>query len=168
MNDISVDNEDENMDEKRKHRRKDTRFIGISQPMVDIEVRRSSVGICKLDDVLELYRKEISYEKLTSSFDEVKKCMEKQSIMIDNVFDVVRITMEHVEQSNIFDTGIERKQYVIAILKLISLEKKMVSNDISRNLIRLINTNMLNDLIELLIYASKGYLNINKRKRWFC
>ena len=166
MNELSVNMEDD--EEKPTHKRKDTGFIGNSQPMYNINVRRSSVGICKLDDIIELYRKEISYEKLTSCFDDVKRLIEKQAIMIDNVFDVIKLVMEFVEESPLFDTGIERKQYVIATLKLVCLEQEVLSGEVSKNLNRLINTNMLNDVIELLIYTSKGHLRINRKKRWFC
>jgi hypothetical protein len=166
MNELSVNMEDD--DEKPTHKRKDSGSTGNLQPMYNIDVRRSSVGICKLDDIIELYRKEISYEKLSSCFDDIKHHIERQAVMIDSVFDVIRLTMEFVEESSLFDTGIERKQYVIAVLKLICLEQEVLSGDVSKNLKRLINTNMLSDVIELLIYTSKGYLRINRKKRWFC
>ena len=126
--------------------------------------KRNSIGICRLDDVLELYRKEMSCEKMLSCYNDIKRQVQQQMITIDNVFDIIKIVMEYVEQSSKFDTGIERKQYAIAIFKLMSLDGEPLSKEVRQNLSQLINTNMIDDVIELLIQVSRGELQINKRK----
>lgn len=126
--------------------------------------RSMSIGICKFTDLVEFYKSDIESRKLDIFMNVIQTYLQRNHIIIDNVFDVIKIVMETAEELQIFHTGMERKKYVLTALHMLTVDKNL-SESISKNLIRLNNTNMINDIIELLVGASKGYLGINKSKK---
>ena len=121
---------------------------------IDDLKRRSSIGICNVEDVIQLYKNEFSYIKLTSFFNQIHS---PASVSV-NVFELVRTVIEQARRSNLFVNHLEQKQYIIACLKLIVLDETF-AYDIQHNLKHLINTEMILDLINILykneIYSTK-------------
>ncbi len=112
---------------------------------IDDLKRRNSIGICNVEDVIQLYKNDFSYTKLSAFFNQIHS----HTLSSINVFELVRTVIDQARTSNLFVNQLEQKQYIIASLKLIVLDESF-AYDIQHNLKHLINTEMILDLINIL------------------
>jgi hypothetical protein len=100
-----------------------------------------------------------NFEELTNEYLPIlKKSLEGTDINIQNIHVIVKIVMEIVEITEL--KGTEQKEFCIKLLKKLFIE--FTENETEDILLTLIDNGMIGNMIDLIVDASKGKLNINK------
>ena len=89
---------------------------------------------------------------------ELKKKTKNIDINAKTIIEVVRFAMEIVEATTV--KGEEQKQLVENLVKQIIVEAP-ISDDKEKTLLFMINEGIVGDIIDLVVSATKGELNIN-------
>jgi hypothetical protein len=100
-------------------------------------------------------------EKIAGIISDLKTSWGEKKISASTIHLVLKECMEIVENFN--NTGVEKKEYVITIIK--KVVKDLVENEEEERIIlALIDKKVLENTMDLIILASKGKFNINNKK----
>ena len=106
-------------------------------------------------------KESITEEKIAGIISDLKTSWGEKKISASTIHLVLKECMEIVENFN--NTGVEKKEYVITIIK--KVVKDLVENEEEERIIlALIDKKVLENTMDLIILASKGKFNINNKK----
>ena len=88
----------------------------------------------------------------------VKEQLKNTEINMPNVMKIVKITMEVIELTEV--KGEKQKDLAVKVVKKIVVGAPIV-DDQKKNIIQMIDGEVLSSTIDLIVAASKGQLNIN-------
>lgn len=116
-----------------------------------VELNEINVKVDEIQDKIE--------EKVMN---QVKEQLKNTEINMPNVMKIVKITMEVIELTEV--KGEKQKDLAVKVVKKIVVGAPIV-DDQKKNIIQMIDGEVLSSAIDLIVAASKGQLNINVVKK---
>jgi hypothetical protein len=101
----------------------------------------------------------------------IRNAIKNNSIDTSSAMKLIVISMEIIESFNVDNN--DKKEYVIMAIQEIAKGEDMIigssddtiSPEVVKSLITMINTNLLDEVIDIVCLASKGEFNVNKIKK---
>lgn len=111
-----------------------------------------------------------SHHLFVSMYITLKGKIKEEDINIATIITILKTAMEMVELTDDLK-GSEQKEFAVLLVKELINKSKMLSREQKRNCLMVIDLGILDNVVDFVVDATRGKLNINKKsikKLFFC